>query len=298
MPRGIYDRKKKSQSLKEKPLDKTLKEFIGVTAKTKVTVVVPLFGYWADIPKNPVNGEVLRLALSRLYSNIHSLYVIFVAHPESLSNDLADPTSVTNILIGWTKRGNVLNIPVGRKATYNEYLIEGLRVALDETDSQFIMVFNPWIMIQEGAIDVLIDRANRSDDAKVISGYDLRSIIEPENFDKYNNSMPVEERDLQFNLTAMPRYVAEMITLDPEYHTHVFLQADLWQQIKQKSFEAITSQRIPIFPFDFPWSDYEKEEDFEADRKRFIGKWTYDPGLKYIDPEGIGRKDKTHVRQV
>ena len=156
--------------MEQKALDKTLKEFIGVTAKTKVAVIVPLFGYWKDIKNNEVNGEILNIALNRLYSNIHGLYVIFVAHPESLPNNLKDPLSVTNILLGWAKKGNIVNVPVERKATYNQYLIEGMKAALDSTDATFIVVYNPWILIQEGAIDVLIDRANRSDDAKTHRG--------------------------------------------------------------------------------------------------------------------------------
>lgn len=269
---------------------------MSVTAKTTVAVIIPLFGFWGDIPDNPVNGEVLKLALGRLYSNVHQLYNIFVANPQSLPHSQNDPNSVGNVLLKYNQAGNSKNIPVDRNANYPQYLIEGMDFALKETNAQFIVIFNPWIMMQQGSLDVLIDRANRGDDAKVISGYDLRSLIDPENFDTYRNTMPTEELDLSSNLVAMPRYLAEMLVLDPTYQTHAFLERDIWQQIRVKNFDAITSQRIPIFPFDFPWQNYEQREKFEADKQYFIGKWTFDPGINYQDTRGVSRKDKTGAR--
>lgn len=281
----------------EQPLDRTIDNFMSITAKSTVAVVVPLYGFWGDIPENPVNGEVLKLALSRLYSNVHHLYIIFVAHPQSLPNDIKDPNSVANILLGKSKMGNTRNIAVSnRDATYNEYVGEGMKCAVEETNAQFIVIFNPWVMIQEGGLDVLVDRVNRADDAKVVSGYDVRSIIETENFDSYKNNIPSEEWDFSFNFVAMPRYVAEMISFETNYLTHVFLERDIWQQVAQKSFAVISSQRVPIFPFDFPWNEYEKKEDFDGDKQYFSKKWRFDPGLIYKDPRGAGRRDKTGAR--
>lgn len=277
-------------------LDETIKDFMSVTAKSKVAVVVPLYGFWSDIPNNPVNGEVLKMTLTRLYSNVHHLYIIFVANPQSIANKLKDPDSIASILLAKSKMGNTKNIAVERNATYTEYVNEGINYALEETNAQFVIVFNPWVMIQQGGIDILVDRANRADDAKVISGYDLRSEIEPENFDLYKTNTPNEEWGFSFDFVAMPRYVAEMINLDPKYETHVFLQRDIWQQVAMRSFAVIASQRIPIFPFDFPWNNYEKKEQFDADREYFNKKWRFDPGLIYKDPRGASRKDKTGAR--
>lgn len=282
----------------ENQLDKTIKDFMNVTAKSTVAVIVPLYGFWGDIPDNPVNGEVLKMALSRMYSQIHHLYIIFVAHPQSLPVNAKDPNSVGNILLGRSKMGNTKNISVSRDATYNEYVIDGIECALNETNAQFLVVFNPWVMIQEGAIDILVDRVNRADDAKVVSGYDVRSVLEPENFDNYVNYTPNEEWDFSFNFVAMPRYVGEMISFDPTYQTHVFLERDIWQQVAQKSFAVITSQRVPIFPFDFPWLDYETKPEFESDKAYFNQKWRFDPGLTYKDPRGKGRKDKTTAGEI
>lgn len=277
-------------------VSKALDTFIGITAKSSVAVIIPLFGFSKDIPENPVNGEVLAVTLPRLYSNIHHLYLIFVANPDSLPNESSDPHSVSNILVGQTKAGNTKFIPVDRSANYGQYIKEGVDFAINDTKAQFVVVFNPWVMIQDGAIDQLIDRANRADDAKVISGLDLRSIIDPENFDNFKSNAPLEEQDLSFDFMVIPRYLAEMITIDSDYRTHVFMQRDLWQQISGKSFYAVTSERIPIFPFDFPWGDYESRTEFEYDRQKFSNKWRFDPGLVYEDPGGKTRRDKTGAR--
>jgi hypothetical protein len=280
----------------ETKIDKTLKEFMNVTAKTTVAVIVPLYGFWGDIPNNPVNGEVLKLALSRLYSNIHQLYLIFVAHPDSLPHEPNNSSSVTNVLLKWNMGGNAKNLPVSRDASYPEYISEGMDYALKETTAQFVVVFNPWVMIQEGGIDILIDRSNRNDDAKLVAGYDVRSIIDPESFDLYNNTMPIEEYDVSCNFMVMPRYLAEMVELDPNYKTHAFMERDIWQQVMIKNFVPISSQRVPIFPFDFPWQDYESKERFNYDKAYFAKKWSFDPGILYQDTRGIYRKDKAGAR--
>lgn len=277
-------------------IDQTLSDFMNVTAKSTVAVIIPLFGFYDDVPDNQVNGEVLAVTLARLYSNIHHLYLIFVAHPDSLPNDKTDPHSVSNILAGQTKGDNAKFLPVDRNAPYSRYIADGLDYALHETNAQFMVVFNPWVMIQDGAIDQLIDRANRADSARAISGFDLRSTIDPEGFDHFKSNAPYEEEDLSFDFFAIPRYLAEMVEIDAEYKTHVFLQRDLWQQILIKNFYSVTSDRIPIFPFDFPWSDYETTEEFEFDRAKFSSKWRFDPGLVFEDPGGKTRRDKTGAR--
>lgn len=273
-------------------IDKTLEGFMHVTAKSSVAVVVPLYGYWGDVPDNPVNGDVLKLVLNRAYSNQHHLYFIFVAHPQSLPNNPKDPSSVTNILAGKAKMGNTKMIPIGREATYAEYVIEGVECAVHETNAQFIVVLNPWVMLQDGAIDAIVDRTNRADDAKVVSGFDVRSLIEPENFDQWRNYAPSEEWDFTFNFCAMPRFVAETLKMDPNYKTHAFLERDVWQQVAQMAFVVIASQRVPIFPFDFPWNEYESKATFEEDRAYFISKWRFDPGINYKDTRGANRADK------
>lgn len=265
----------------ETPIDQAVDHFIAQTAKSSVAVIIPLFGYWSDIPNNPVNGEVLAVALSRLYSNVHHLYIIFVANPQSMPNTPGDPNSVANIIISKSQAGNVKNIPVERDAPYTKYVREGMDCAINETNAQFMVVLDPWVLIQEGALDAIVDRANRAGDAKVISGYNIRTAIGFEEFDNFQSSTPKEEWDINFDFLAMPRYAAEMVTYDPQYLTKPFLQIDIFNSMRQKGFAVISSQQIPIFPFDFPWTDYETREMFEADRQYFISKWKFDPGLVY-----------------
>jgi hypothetical protein len=265
------------------PLETALGNFMAITAKSTVAIIIPLYGYWNDVPENPVNGEVLNAVLRRVYSNIHHLILVFVAHPQSVPHDPKDKDSVGNILLAKAAGGNVLNVSVGRDATYTEYITEGLDAAMNGTKASFFVVFNPWVLIQDGAIDVLIDRANFGDNAKIISGFDVREAISPEAFDIYKTSTPREQLDLSLNFLGMPRFVAEMLQLDPEYKTHKWLERDMWQRMFSTGFDVITSQRLPIFPFDFPWNSYETKEQFDGDRAHFIKKWGFNVDLNYKD---------------
>lgn len=265
----------------EKPLESAIGNFMAVTAKSTVAVVIPLYGYWNDVKDNPVNGEVLNAVLKRVYSNVHHLYLIFVANPSTLDHEQGNPDSVGNILLSKVQAGNVLNVAVKRDATYAQYIEEGIDAALNDTNASFVVVLNPWVILQDGSIDVIVDRANFGDNAKVISGFDVRNAIEPENFDTYKTTMPKEEYDLSFNFLGMPRFIAEMLTVDPEIQTHAFLERDTWQRVVSKGFGVITSERIPIFPFDFPWSAYETKEQFQVDEDIFQKKWGFNPGIKY-----------------
>lgn len=267
------------------PLDQALGNFMQITAKSTVAVVIPLYGYWNDIENNPVNGEVLNAVLRRIYSNVHHLYFVFVAHPQTIEHDPQNPDSVGNIILGKVAGGNVLNIAVPRRATYSQYIREGIGAALEQTNAKYVIVFNPWVLIQDGALDVLVDRANYGDDAKIISGFNLHSAVQPEAFDTFKTTVPREEYDLSCNFMGMPRYAAEMLNLETPYETHAFLERDLWQQMASKGFGVITSQRVPIFSFDFPWSSYESHESFLADQERFSKKWGFNAGLVYKSDE-------------
>lgn len=265
------------------PLEVALGNFMQITAKSTVAVVVPLYGYWNDIPDNPVNGEVLNAVLRRLYSHLHQILFVFVAHPQSIDHNEKDPESVGNILLSKAQAGNVLNVSVKRDASYAEYVEEGIHAALQETRASFIIVINPWVLIQEGSIDVIVDRANFGDNAKIISGFDMRSVIEPENFDTYKTTMPIEQFDVSLNFLGMARFAAEMLVLDPEFKTHKFLERDIWQQMSTKGFDVISSQRLPIFPFDFPWNEHESKGDFKSDEDHFARKWGFNAGMTYYD---------------
>ncbi len=251
-------------------------KFIQHTAKSSVAVVVPLYGYWNDIPNNPLIEEhVLNLVMNRIYSNVHQLYFIFVANPETIQNDPKDPSSVANVLLSKAQGGNTKNIPVARTAPYTEYVAKGVEYALAETKAQFILIVNPWVMIQEGGVDVLVDRANRSDDAKAITGYNLRSVILPEEFEGYQNNNLKEEWDISFDFMCMPRYAAEMVKWETTYQTHWFLEHDIAQTLRSLGFAAINYPQAGIFPFDFPWKQYENTDQYQADQDAFTRKWGF-----------------------
>lgn len=270
----------------EAPLETAMGNFMSITAKSTVAVVIPLYGYWNDVKDNPVNGEVLQAVLKRVYSNVHHLLLIFVAHPQSIEHDPANPDSVGNILVSRAQAGNVLNVAVKRDASYAQYIDEGIDAALNDTNASFVIVINPWVMIQEGCIDVIIDRANFGDNAKVISGFNMRPLLEerPEEFESFKTITPQEQLDISLNFLGMPRFAAEMLLpIDTEYRTHKFVERDIWQRMMSSGFDVITSQRIPIFPFDFPWTAYELKEEFQLDTEHFEKKWGFNPGFTYDD---------------
>lgn len=256
-----------------KKLGETLDEFIGVTAKSKVAVVVPMYGYWSDALSDQLNAETLRVSLDRIYSSLHQVYIIFVADVPRLSQDL------TSIIMGKTKGGNAKGVSVKTGSTYGDYLREGFNVAL-ETDAQFIISVNPWVLLQHNALDILVDRINR-DDAKIVSGYDFKGLIEAADFLDQKIQLPKEEHDFNVNFFGMKRYALELIGVDEHYKTHAFLGRDIWQSMFGQGFPVITSQRVPIFTFEVDWTEMENFQDFSSDEAYFVRKWKFNPGIKY-----------------
>jgi hypothetical protein len=254
-------------------LEKTLVDFASVTAKSKIAVVVPLFGYWKDAKSDQLNIQTIKIALDRIYSNVHQIYIIFVAEASRLPDD------VSQLLITASTAGNAVGVQMPRGSSYGDYLREGFARAL-ETEAQYILSINPWVMLQHNAIDVMVDRINR-DDAKIVSGFELRGVIDSEDFASHHNHLPMEERVLCIDFFGMKRFAAEMIGLDENYKTHSFIARDIFQAMYTKGFDVITSERIPIFGFDVDWRDLETREDFVTDQTYFVKKWRFDPGLKY-----------------
>lgn len=258
------------------PLEATLHSFVSVTEKSKVAVVIPLYGYWNDSESQQLNEDTLKMVLTRVYSNIHHLYLIFVAEDRRLTKSMGD------ILAGINKGGNAKGVSMKAGSSYGEYLRAGLNAALEDTKSQYIVCVNPWVLLQHNGIDVLVDRSNRSDDAKIISGFDVNGIVEDAQFDRLSYNIPTEERGIDMNCFGMKRFVAEMIPLDTMYKTHSFLGRDAWQTLFTKGFQSIMTQKVPIFSFNVDWTEFEKVEDFEADKAHFGNKWHYiDDDIKY-----------------
>ena len=259
-------------------LDQTLNKFMATTSRTKVAVIVPLYGYWKNILDNPLNAETLKITADRIGTSNHQLYIFFVGVTKLISDEVAQ------YLMGKMHGGNCYGVEVEANATYADYVREGMRVAHDtpDIDAAFFITLNPWTLIQYNGIDILVDRLNMGDNAKIISGFDLHETItnedfDPQAFESFFVSAPREERDINNNLWGTTRYALEMIALDPNIKTSHYLKWDMAQQMYQKGYDVITSQRVPIFVFDIDLQDIEQQSDVEADKNYYISKWGFSP---------------------
>lgn len=259
-------------------LEKTLNSFIANTSRSKVAVIVPLYGYWKTIMENPLNVETLKLTVDRINTSQHQLYIFFVGVTNLIQSDVA------NYLMGKMQAGNCYGVEVGESATYADYLREGFRVAHDtpDVDAAYFIVLNPWVLIQQNGIDMMVDRLNIGDNAKIISGYDLHESISTNDFDmvefeKFCMAVPKEQRDLNTNFFGITRYALEMVTLNPNIKTSHYFKWDMAQSLYQRGYDVITTQRLPIFVFDIDLQDIEQQSDVEADKNYYISVWGFSP---------------------
>lgn len=255
----------------KEPLSQTIDRFVADTSRSKVAVIVPMFGYWTDMKDGYLDAEILSATLDRVRSHAHSIYAIVVAEPERVSQEIASIISQKNI------GGNLKGVRVPLHSTYGDYIREGMKVAMEETDASYFVVFNPWIVIQQNGIDILVDRVNLDRSAPVICGYDLRGELTPDQFVGYKANTPREKLMLNFNFIGMPRYVAEMATLDAGYKTRSYLERDFFQTMGAKGQKAVSSERVPIFSFDVPWEEYINDEWYAEDEAYFEKKWGFRP---------------------
>lgn len=176
-------------------------------------------------------------------------------------------------------------MPIG--SSYGDYSRKGMEVALNETDGAYIIFLNPWVVIQEHGIDTLIDRINVPDNAPAICGYDVNKKLMQKNnenfdaaaveFNKYKANAPDELMMMNFNFFGMSRYIAEMCPLDPVIKTQPYLERDFFQSMGSKGYTAVSSERVPIFGFQFDWGKYVKATDYEDDKAAFLKKWKFLP---------------------
>lgn len=249
----------------------TADDFISKTARTKVAIIIPMFGYWTDKKGGFLDEEVLDASLERARSYAHNAYVILLAEPQRLPPETAKV--INSKFIAGNARG--IAMPVG--SSYGDYLRKGMEVAIKETDAQFFVFINPWVVIQEHGVDTLIDRINVPDNAPVICGYDMREKLAPDDFLKYKATAPMELRMLTFNFFGVNRYIAEMCHLDADMKTQTYLERDFFQNVAMKGYNAVSSERVPIFSFVFDWRDYVPLADFEEDKAIFQSKWSFLP---------------------
>ncbi len=249
----------------------TIDDFMARAARSKVAIVIPMFGYWADIKGGFLDEDVLDASLERARSYAHSAYVLLLAEPQRLAPETAKV--INSKFISGNARG--IAMPLG--SSYGDYLRKGMDVALHETDAQYIVFLNPWVVIQDNGIDTLIDRINIPDNAPVICGYEMNNKVTADDFLKYKANAPMENMFLTFNCFGMARYIAEMCAVDEDMKTQSFLERDFFQNVAAKHFSVVSSERVPIFSFSFDWRQYIPEEDFLHDAAAFKRKWKFVP---------------------
>lgn len=258
-------------------LDKTLDNFIAHTGKSKVAVIIPLFGYWDNVEDNPLDLQTLQLTVDRINSSVHQIYIFFVGESKRL------PKKIQNYILVHAKAGgNCQGVNLEEGASYADYVREGLAAAQRYTDSSYFVVLNPWNIIQRIGIDVMVDRINYGDGAKIISGFNLRPEIKaddfnPAEFEKLQFNLPVEKYKVDSNFMGMTRQFLEMTPIDPKIKTAYFLEVDMFQNMHAQGFTAIASQRIPMFVFEVNVELLEDPLDLEEDKKYFISKWGFNP---------------------
>lgn len=257
--------------------ERTMKEFMAKTGKSKVAIIIPLYGYWGDLKDNPLGKESLQATLRGVHSSIHQLYIFFVG--ESGRPPAPD---VQNYIVTQSYSGNTTGVDVPVGSGYGDYVREGLKVAHSETDSAYFIVLNPWVFIQSSSIDMVVDRMNLADRAKIVSGFDIRPAVDPDQFDatafdQFMFNLPKEERFIESNFMGLTRYAYEMLTPDDNIKTEHYLKWDIAQTMYQKGFEVIRSQKIPIFVFDADLKSLENPADVEADKTYYVNKWGFAP---------------------
>lgn len=256
-------------------------DFISKTARSKVAIVVPLYGYWQDIKDGFLDEEVLDACLERARSYVHNAYVILLAEPQRL------PPSTAKIINSKYVAGNARGVAMPVGSSYGDYLRKGMEVAIKETDAQYFVFLNPWIVIQDHGVDTLIDRVNIPDNAPVICGFDMRDELMKKNdnnlnaagreFIDYKATVPEELRMLTLNFFGVNRYIAEMCPLDPTMKTQAYLERDFFQNVAAKGYSAVCSERVPIFSFSFDWRQYTPASDYAHDKAAFQSKWKFTP---------------------
>ncbi len=254
----------------------TADDFISKTARSKVAIIIPMFGYWNDLKDGFLDEEVLDACLERARSYAHNAYIIILAEPTRL------PVSTAKVINSKYVAGNARGVAMENGSSYGDYVRKGMQVVLKETDAQYFVFLNPWVVIQDHGVDTLIDRINIPDNAPAICGYDMREKLTPDDFLAYKATVPEELRLLTFNFFGVNRYIAEMCPLDPEIKTQAYLERDFFQNVAAKGYSAVSSERVPIFSFAFDWRQYIPMADYEHDAARFQSKWRFLPeDIKY-----------------
>lgn len=245
-------------------------DFIARASRSKVAIIISMYGYWDDV-KGFLDEEVLDACLERARSYAHNAYIILLAEPQRL------PLSTAKVINSKFIAGNARGIAMPNGSSYGDYIRKGMEVALKETDAAYFLFLNPWIIIQDHGVDTMIDRINIPDNAPVICGYDMREKMTPDEFIAFKANVPEELRMLTFNFFGVNRYIAEMCPIDPTMKTQAYLERDFFQNVAQRGYSAVCSERVPIYSFAFDWRQYTPESDYIHDKQEFLSKWKFTP---------------------
>jgi hypothetical protein len=254
-----------------------------IPVETKVAIVVPLYGYFADARVVQFDAESLKEFMDRIRTSQIKSYVILVAESDRL------PKEVKQYLNVHFASANVKGVTAENGATYLEYLEEGIDSALNDTDAQFIVVANPWIRLREGVLDNLCQELN-GQRADVICGFDLRTYnyggqvgIPYEQFDSFQFNPARVEWNFEWNLWGCRKQVAQQLDIDIDYKTHYFVNREFWQRLSgpSRGFVVASDQNYPFYSFNVDWTLIETKEEFEADKARFLTKWGFTPEISY-----------------
>ncbi|MHB8483464.1 MAG: hypothetical protein ACYDBV_12150 [Nitrospiria bacterium] len=245
-----------------------------------VAIVVPLYGMFRDgvIPELTEEFEydgkkstVFQTSMSRLRSYKHKYYYVFVGEKGRVSD------SVMHSIMGKNLAGNTRGVEVEQHATYAMYVDEGIRYALENLDSKFIVVAAPWLMLKEESIDSIMAVTNGIG-SDVTSGFDLRrDNVSPADFENHVYNPPRRFWGINVNFFGANRSVLESIKIDTGYKTQTYFERDLWQIMQSKGLTSFMFQDIMVYSVDIDWSPLEGTPEREDDKARFLQKWGFAP---------------------
>ena len=250
-----------------------------IPSEQKIGIVVPLYGYWSDLSSDQLDWETLSAFLANLNSKNLKCYTVFTSEIARASRN------VQNVLLGRSKGGGMEVVDMDRYSTYGDYVHDGIEYLLENTDCQFIVVANPWVMLRKNSVDQLAEKLNMSS-SNLVCGVDLRTLkwgtmdgIPADQFDSFNFNPPMDAENKEFNpdFWGMTRQVAQILKIDTDYKTVFYQSPDIWGSLFTMGLGVIASQFLPYWSFDIDWKAIESKEAFEDDKKKFTEKWRFVP---------------------
>jgi len=237
----------------------------------KTVVVIPLYGYWADLPVEQLNYQTLHKFLEGFHFTDKYVKYIFVGEKERLPKDIIN-LFLTKFVDGATTFVNVQAFSV-----YAEYLGAGLKEALEDPSVHVIIFANPWIYLAPHTANQLVERVDLSDYG-IICGWDKKEDgLTPDEFLQHPLQNAVDRIGISRDLFGFGRIIGGTINFDDNYKTPYYVLADFWGQLHTKGQESLRVGNLAYYSFDVDFSLIEPEENFEEDKNYFVQKWGFEP---------------------